>query len=47
MGVSAGPRWLVSHDQMLDVVSGFLDAVAPDQPVVLAGHSYGARLARG
>jgi pimeloyl-ACP methyl ester carboxylesterase len=47
MGKSAGPDWLVNHDQMLDVVSDFLDAVAPDQPVVIAGHSYGARLARG
>jgi pimeloyl-ACP methyl ester carboxylesterase len=47
MGSSAGPEWLVSHDQMLDVVSDFVEAVTPDQPIVLAGHSYGARLARG
>ena len=47
MGRSPGPEWLVSNDQMLDVVSDFIDAVAPDQPIVIAGHSYGARLARG
>ena len=47
MGRSPGPEWLVSNDQMLDVVSEFIDSVAPDQPLVIAGHSYGARLARG
>jgi pimeloyl-ACP methyl ester carboxylesterase len=47
MGLSAGPEWLVSHDQMLDVVCDFIDAAAPDQQIVIAGHSYGARLARG
>ena len=47
MGLSTGPKWLVNHDQMLDVVSDFLEAVAPDQRVVVAGHSYGAKLARG
>jgi pimeloyl-ACP methyl ester carboxylesterase len=35
------------HDQMLDVVSDVIDAVAPRQPIVIAGHSYGARLTRG
>ena len=47
MGLSPGPDWLVSHDQMLEAVSDFIDAVAGDDRVVLAGHSYGATLARG
>ena len=47
MGLSPGPAGLVSHDQMLDAVSDFIDTVVGDQPVVLAGHSYGAKLARG
>lgn len=47
MGLSPGPDWLVSHDQMLEAVSNFVDAVAGDDRVVLAGHSYGATLARG
>ena len=47
MGLSPGPDWLVSHDQMLEAVSDFIGAVVGDQRVVLAGHSYGAALARG
>lgn len=47
MGKSPGPEWLVSHDQMLDVVSEFVEDIAPRQQIVLAGHSYGALLARG
>jgi pimeloyl-ACP methyl ester carboxylesterase len=47
MGLSRGPDWLVSHDQMLETVSGFIDVVVGDQRIVLVGHSYGAELARG
>lgn len=47
MGLSPGPEWLVSHDQTLDVISQFIDAIAPAQRIVIAGHSYGASLTRG
>ena len=47
MGFSSGPAGLVSHDQMLDAVSDFIGTLVGDQTVVLAGHSYGAKLARG
>lgn len=47
MGLSPGPAGLVSHDQMLDAVADFIDAVVGDQRVVIAGHSYGTSLARG
>lgn len=47
MGRSDAPDWLHSHDQILDIVSEFIDAVAASESVVIAGHSYGAKLARG
>lgn len=36
-----------THDQMLDVILRFIDAVIPDQRFVIAGLSYGGYLARG
>ncbi|MBO0779777.1 MAG: alpha/beta hydrolase [Ktedonobacteraceae bacterium] len=36
-----------SHDQVLDAVLAFIDAVIPSQRFVLAGLSYGGYLARG
>jgi pimeloyl-ACP methyl ester carboxylesterase len=38
---------LAMHDQMLDAVLTFIDAVIPGQRFVLAGLSYGGYLARG
>jgi len=46
-GRTAAPEWLASHDQMLDLVGEFLDAVAPGERFALAGTSYGGYLARG
>ncbi|HLJ82202.1 MAG TPA: alpha/beta hydrolase [Ktedonobacterales bacterium] len=38
---------LATHDQMLDTMLAFIDAVIPGQRFVLAGLSYGGYLARG
>lgn len=38
---------LATHDQMLDTILAFIDAVIPGQRFVLAGYSYGGYLARG
>jgi pimeloyl-ACP methyl ester carboxylesterase len=38
---------LAIHDQMLDTVLAFIDAIIPGQRFVLAGLSYGGYLARG
>lgn len=38
---------LATHDQMLDAMLAFIDAVIPGQRFVLAGLSYGGYLARG
>jgi len=46
MGKTEAPDWIVSSDQMLDVVLEFIDAVVPGQHFVLAGQSYGGYLAR-
>ncbi len=46
MGKTEGPDWIVSSDQMLDVVLEFIDTVIPGQRFVLAGESYGGYLAR-
>lgn len=47
MGKTEGPDWIVSSDQMLEVVLEFIDTVIPGQHFALAGESYGAYLARG
>lgn len=46
MGKTNGEKWLVSSDQMLDVVLEFIEEVVPDQSFVIAGESYGGYLAR-
>ncbi|MGD0166992.1 MAG: alpha/beta hydrolase [Gaiellaceae bacterium] len=46
-GNTSAPEWLASHDEMLDVVEEFLDAVAPGERFALAGTSFGGYLARG
>lgn len=47
MGQTAGPNWITSQDQMLDVVLDFMDHVAPGQRFVVAGLSYGGYLVQG
>jgi pimeloyl-ACP methyl ester carboxylesterase len=47
MGQTPGADWIKRHDDMLEVVLGFLDAVAPGERFVVAGTSYGAYLAPG
>jgi pimeloyl-ACP methyl ester carboxylesterase len=47
MGKTKGADWINHRDQILDLLLGFVDAVAPGQRYVAAGHSYGGRLARG
>lgn len=47
MGKTPGPASITSSDQMLDVMSEFMQTVAPHQRFVVAGYSYGGYLARG
>jgi pimeloyl-ACP methyl ester carboxylesterase len=46
-GRTPGLDRLATHDQILDVVLAFIDAVIPGRRFVLAGLSYGGYLARG
>ncbi|TKJ16863.1 MAG: 2-hydroxy-6-oxo-6-phenylhexa-2,4-dienoate hydrolase [Promethearchaeota archaeon Loki_b32] len=47
MGKTPGPKWLISTDQMLDVVLEFIDKVIPNEKFIIASESYGSYLARG
>jgi pimeloyl-ACP methyl ester carboxylesterase len=47
MGKTPGREHIQSTDDMLDVVSSFIDAVIPGQPFLIVGESYGGYLARG
>jgi pimeloyl-ACP methyl ester carboxylesterase len=47
LGKTPGAAWITNQDHMLEVVSEFMQAVAPNQRFVVAGHSYGGYLARG
>jgi pimeloyl-ACP methyl ester carboxylesterase len=46
-GLTPSVDRLATHDQMLDAVLAFIDAVIPGQRFVLAGYSYGGYMARG
>jgi pimeloyl-ACP methyl ester carboxylesterase len=46
-GQTAASEWISSHDDMVGVVGGFIDAVIPGKRFCVAGGSYGAFLARG
>ncbi|MGH2386970.1 MAG: alpha/beta fold hydrolase [Chloroflexota bacterium] len=46
-GQTPGVDRLASHDQMLNTVLAFIEAVIPGQRFVVAGLSYGGYLARG
>jgi pimeloyl-ACP methyl ester carboxylesterase len=45
-GQTSAPESIRSHDDMVRVVSGFIDAVIPGERFCVAGRSYGAFLAR-
>jgi pimeloyl-ACP methyl ester carboxylesterase len=47
MGRTPGADWITGHEHMLDIVVGFMDAMAPGERFVSGGTSYGASLARG
>jgi pimeloyl-ACP methyl ester carboxylesterase len=47
MGKTRAADWITHHDHVLDVILGFMDAVAPGERFVVAGTSYGGYLARG
>ena len=47
MGRTPGPDWITSDDGVLDVVDGFVNAMAPDGGAAIVGASYGAYLAMG
>ncbi len=40
-------EWIVSHDQVLDLLEQFIDRVIPGERFLVAGQSYGGYLARG
>ena len=47
MGRTPGPSWVTNQDHMLDVLLAFVDAMIPQQPLAVAGGSYGGYLAQG
>ncbi|HEV3464295.1 MAG TPA: alpha/beta hydrolase, partial [Actinomycetota bacterium] len=47
MGRTPAPEEVSSSDDVLDTLLGFVDAVIGDQPLLVAGLSYGGYLARG
>ena len=47
MGMSKANPCIATSDQMLDIISEFIDNILPDQRFVLVGYSYGGYLARG
>jgi len=47
MGKTKAADWIKNQDDMLEIVVGFIEAVAPGQRFTVAGASYGSYLARG
>ncbi|MEO5919364.1 MAG: alpha/beta hydrolase [Candidatus Limnocylindrales bacterium] len=47
MGLTPAGDWISSHQDMVDVVLGFADAVIPGQRFAIMGSSYGGYLALG
>jgi pimeloyl-ACP methyl ester carboxylesterase len=47
MGKTRGADWITNQDHMLEIVLGFMDAIAPGENFTIAGGSYGGYLARG
>lgn len=46
-GKTPGVEWIKTKDQILDVMSDFIDKTIPGERFVLGGTSYGSYLARG
>jgi pimeloyl-ACP methyl ester carboxylesterase len=46
MGRTPAAERLTSNDDVVAVLLGFLDQIAPEEPFLVVGHSYGAYLAR-
>jgi pimeloyl-ACP methyl ester carboxylesterase len=46
-GKTLGPEWIVSNDQVLDLLEQFIERVIPGERFLVAGESYGGYLARG
>jgi pimeloyl-ACP methyl ester carboxylesterase len=46
-GKTRAPEWIVSNDQVLDLLEQFIDRVIPGERFLIAGGSYGGYLARG
>ena len=46
-GKTPGAEWITTQDHILEVMTGFIQTVAPGQRFVVAGLSYGGYLARG
>lgn len=44
-GATPAPSWLSTQDQMLSILTGFVDAILPSQPFAVVGNSYGGFLA--
>jgi len=47
MGKTRAADWITNQDHMLEIVLGFMDAIAPGENFTIAGGSYGGYLARG
>jgi pimeloyl-ACP methyl ester carboxylesterase len=47
MGKTPGAAWITNNDQMLEVISEFMQTVAPNQRFIVTGLSYGGYYARG
>ncbi|HUN09101.1 MAG TPA: alpha/beta hydrolase [Aggregatilineales bacterium] len=47
MGRTPGADWILSSDDMLNVLEQFIDRLVPNQRFLVAGLSYGGYLARG
>lgn len=47
MGKSESDLWIISSDNMLDIVIDFIEKVIPNENFLLAGESYGGYLSRG
>lgn len=46
-GKTSAPDWLARHDEMIELIGEFIDALAPGERFVVAGTSFGGYLARG
>lgn len=47
MGKTPGAAWITNQDHILEVMTEFMQTIAPNQRFVVAGLSYGGYLARG